>query len=85
LHVILVICEFEYATAVLNSIVSNDANKLEGVRQKMLLIILNRFLQYIRYSVTDLINALRGNGSVNRFQHATMEAVSQWANVIARC
>jgi hypothetical protein len=28
--------------------------------------------------VTDLINALPGNNSVNTFQRATMEAVSQW-------
>jgi hypothetical protein len=36
-------------------------------------------------TVTDLINALPCNGSVNTHQRATMEAVSQWTNVIARC
>jgi hypothetical protein len=35
--------------------------------------------------VTDLIKTLPGNGSVNTSQRATMEAVSQWTNVIARC
>jgi hypothetical protein len=31
----------------------------------------------------DLLRALLGNCSVNTFQRATMEAVSQWTNVIA--
>jgi hypothetical protein len=35
--------------------------------------------------VTDLLKAFLGNGSVNTFQRATMEDVSQWTNVIARC
>jgi hypothetical protein len=35
--------------------------------------------------VTDLIKAFLGNGSVNTFQRATVEDVSQWTNVIARC
>jgi hypothetical protein len=40
----------------------------------------------IHYNIVmDLINALPGNGSVNTFQRATMEAVSQWTTVIARC
>jgi hypothetical protein len=34
--------------------------------------------------VTDLLKAFLGNGSVNTFQHATMENVSQWTNVITR-
>jgi hypothetical protein len=34
---------------------------------------------------TDLKKALPGNGSVNTSQRATMETVSQWTNVIARC
>jgi hypothetical protein len=33
----------------------------------------------------DLFKAFLGNGSVNTFQRATMEDVSQWTNVIARC
>jgi hypothetical protein len=36
-------------------------------------------------NVTDLLKAFLDNGSVNTFQRATMEAVSQWTNVIARC
>jgi hypothetical protein len=35
--------------------------------------------------VKDLINALLGNSSINTFQCATVEVVSQWMNVIARC
>jgi hypothetical protein len=35
--------------------------------------------------VTDLLKPFLGNGSVNTFQRATMEDVSQWTNVIARC
>jgi hypothetical protein len=35
--------------------------------------------------VTDLLKAFLGNGSVNMFQRATVEDVSQWTNVIARC
>jgi hypothetical protein len=38
-----------------------------------------------QYTVTDLLNALLGKGLVNTFQCATMETVSQWTNVIARC
>jgi hypothetical protein len=34
--------------------------------------------------VIDLIKALPGNGSVNTFKRAIMEAASQWTNVIAR-
>jgi hypothetical protein len=37
------------------------------------------------YIVTDLLKAFLGSGSVNTFQRATMETVSQWTNVIARC
>jgi hypothetical protein len=33
----------------------------------------------------DLLNAFLANGSVNMFQHATMEALSHWPNVIAHC
>jgi hypothetical protein len=33
----------------------------------------------------DLLKALLGKGSVNMFQRATMETVSEWTNVIARC
>jgi hypothetical protein len=36
-------------------------------------------------TATDLLKAFVGNGWVNTFQRATMEAVSQWTNVIARC
>jgi hypothetical protein len=32
-----------------------------------------------------MLKAFLGNGSVNALQRATMEAVSQWTNVIARC
>jgi hypothetical protein len=35
--------------------------------------------------VTDLLKAFLGNSLVNMFQCATMEDVSQWTNVIARC
>jgi hypothetical protein len=35
-------------------------------------------------TVTDLLKAFLGNGSVNTFQRATMEDASQWTNVIAR-
>jgi hypothetical protein len=35
--------------------------------------------------VRDLIKNFPGNGSVYTFQRVTMETVSQWANVIARC
>jgi hypothetical protein len=35
--------------------------------------------------VTDLIKAFLGCGSVNRLERTTLEAVSQWTNVIARC
>jgi hypothetical protein len=35
--------------------------------------------------VTDMLKVFLGNGSVNTFQHATMEDVSQWMNVIAPC
>jgi hypothetical protein len=34
--------------------------------------------------VTDLPIAFLGNGSVNTFQRATMEDVSQWTNLTAR-
>jgi hypothetical protein len=34
-------------------------------------------------TVTDLLKAFLGNGSVNTFQRATMEDVSQWTNVMA--
>jgi hypothetical protein len=37
------------------------------------------------YFLTDLTNALPGNGSVSTFKRATVESVSQWTNVIARC
>jgi hypothetical protein len=37
------------------------------------------------YIVTSLLKAFLGNGSVNMFQRATMEVVSQWTYVIARC
>jgi hypothetical protein len=33
----------------------------------------------------DLLKALLGNGSVNTFQRAKLETVSQWTNFIARC
>jgi hypothetical protein len=33
------------------------------------------------YILMDLLKAFLGNGSVNTFQPATMEAVSQWTNV----
>jgi hypothetical protein len=32
-------------------------------------------------TVTDLLKAFLGNGSVNTFQHTMMEDVSQWTNV----
>jgi hypothetical protein len=35
--------------------------------------------------VTDLLKAFLGNGSVNTFKRLTMEDVSQWASVTARC
>jgi hypothetical protein len=35
--------------------------------------------------VTDLLKAFLGHVLVNRFQRASMEDVSQWTNVIARC
>jgi hypothetical protein len=35
--------------------------------------------------VTDLLKAFLGDGSVNTFQRATMEAVFQWTNIIALC
>jgi hypothetical protein len=35
--------------------------------------------------VKDLLKAFLGNGTVNTFQRATMEDVSQWTNIIARC
>jgi hypothetical protein len=35
--------------------------------------------------VTDLLKAFLGNALVYTFQRATMETVSQWTNVIARC
>jgi hypothetical protein len=35
------------------------------------------------YNATDLIKALLGNDSVNRFQRETIETMSQWTNVIA--
>jgi hypothetical protein len=44
----------------------------------------SRFLSS-RPCLMDMIKALLGNGSVNMFQRATMETVSQWTNVIARC
>jgi hypothetical protein len=37
------------------------------------------------YIVTNLLKAFLGNGSVKAFQRATMEDVSKWTNVIARC
>jgi hypothetical protein len=37
------------------------------------------------YIVTGSLKAFLGNGLVNTFQHATMEDMSQWMNVIARC
>jgi hypothetical protein len=37
------------------------------------------------YIVTDLLKAFLGDGSVNMIQRATVEDVSQWTNVIARC
>jgi hypothetical protein len=37
------------------------------------------------YIVTDLPRAFLGNGSVNTFQRSTVEDVSQWTNVTARC
>jgi hypothetical protein len=41
---------------------------------------------YVRNDiVTDLLKAFLSNGSVNTFERATMEAVSQRTNVIARC
>lgn len=39
----------------------------------------------IKILLTDLLKAFLGNGSVNIFQHATMEALSQWMKVIAHC
>jgi predicted transcriptional regulator with HTH domain len=35
--------------------------------------------------VTDFLRAFLGNGSVNIFECAKMEDVSQWANVISPC
>jgi hypothetical protein len=35
--------------------------------------------------VTDLHKAFLDNGSVNTFHRTTMEDVSQWTNVVARC
>jgi hypothetical protein len=35
--------------------------------------------------LTDLLKASLDNGSVNTFQRATMEGMSQWTNVIPRC
>jgi hypothetical protein len=35
--------------------------------------------------ITDLLKAFLGNGSVNTFQRAIVEDVSQWTNPIARC
>jgi hypothetical protein len=41
---------------------------------------------YLFYNiVTVLFKAHLGNDSINTFHCATMEAVSQWTNVIARC
>jgi hypothetical protein len=37
------------------------------------------------YIVTELLKMFLGNGLVNTFKHATMEDVSRWMNVIARC
>jgi hypothetical protein len=37
------------------------------------------------YIVTDLINALPGNGKVKTFRRATLKIVSQWTNVLALC
>jgi tetrahydromethanopterin S-methyltransferase subunit E len=31
----------------------------------------------------DLLKTLQGDGTVNKFQRATMETVSQWTNVTA--
>jgi hypothetical protein len=39
----------------------------------------------VHYIVRDLPKTFLGNGLVNAFQRATMEAVSQWTNVIAHC
>jgi hypothetical protein len=38
-----------------------------------------------KYSVTDSLKAFLGNGSVNTFERATVEYVSQWTIVVARC
>jgi hypothetical protein len=44
------------------------------------------YLSKIHFNIaTDLLKAFLGNGSVNTFQRATMEAMSQLTNVIARC
>jgi hypothetical protein len=48
-------------------------------------IIANNYREHGIRIVTDLLKAFLGNVSVNTFQRATMEDVSQWTNVIARC
>jgi hypothetical protein len=35
--------------------------------------------------VTDLLKAFLGNGSIDTFELVTVENVSQWTNIIARC
>jgi hypothetical protein len=37
------------------------------------------------YNVTDLFKEFLDNGLVNTFQRASMEGMSQWTDVIARC
>jgi hypothetical protein len=84
--------KLEYASVVSNSITSTDANKLEHMQQKSAALRFNFSFPksitviLILYSIVmDLLKELLGNGSINTFQRATMETVSQWTNIIARC
>jgi hypothetical protein len=38
-----------------------------------------------KHNCNGFARSFLGNGFVNTFQRATMEDVSQWMNVIARC
>jgi hypothetical protein len=56
-----------------------------GIRYCLRLFTLSTCSFVSELSVTDSLKAFLGNGSVNTFQRATMETVSQWTNVTARC
>jgi hypothetical protein len=62
--------------------VSNEKKVLREIVQLKEIHAIRRILYFILelcvYSVTYLINALPGNGSINTFQRATMETVSHW-------